>query len=451
MDNSQLINVLDSLFAGQAFLQWLLEFTLKSSAIILITWLIAKRFRLQLSCESQHLLWLNGMLCIALLPVSDVLISNLYSSIHVGAAFGQLVVLPLFNAPGEAAAGSAIDLFLLTYSAVSIVLLMRLALAGTKLAALSQRAKDIKTESLLLRLSVWSNELGIRRTVRLQTSNDISSPISFGLLHPRIIVPEQALLWDSATFDDVLIHELSHIKRLDWPTMLFCQIVTGLVWFNPLVWMARKQVLLAAEETCDRAVLLQGSDGVRYAEDLLRLAKTNPQHQQTVLLAQAMFENSMLSNRIRHILSGAPVARHSRSFALIGCGVLMLALGACSNFALFGTAPEDQDYLPLVATSPQYPTRAAQRDIEGWALVGFTVTPQGTVDADSLHVVDAEPAGIFDQNSLAAAQQFTFQPRIRNGRAIAVPGVQYLFRYELTENSTMANVGRKPPPARSSR
>ena len=33
----------------------------------------------------------------------------------------------------------------------------------------------------------------------------------------------------------------------------------------------------------------------------------------------------------------------------------------------------DGDYLPLVAIAPQYPTRAAQRGIEGWVLVAFTV------------------------------------------------------------------------------
>ena len=32
----------------------------------------------------------------------------------------------------------------------------------------------------------------------------------------------------------------------------------------------------------------------------------------------------------------------------------------------------DGDYLPLVAIAPQYPTRAAQRGIEGWCLVSFT-------------------------------------------------------------------------------
>ena len=54
----------------------------------------------------------------------------------------------------------------------------------------------------------------------------------------------------------------------------------------------------------------------------------------------------------------------------------------------------DGDYLPLVAIAPQYPTRAAQRGIEGWCLVSFTVDGMGNVVEDTITVVDAEPASI---------------------------------------------------------
>ena len=93
----------------------------------------------------------------------------------------------------------------------------------------------------------------------------------------------------------------------------------------------------------------------------------------------------------------------------------------------------DGDYLPLVAIAPQYPTRAAQRGIEGWCLVSFTVDGLGNVVEDSITVVDAEPASIFDRSSIRAATRFKFQPRVVDGQGVEVPGVQYLFRYQLEE------------------
>lgn len=93
----------------------------------------------------------------------------------------------------------------------------------------------------------------------------------------------------------------------------------------------------------------------------------------------------------------------------------------------------DGDYLPLVAIAPQYPTRAAQRGIQGWCLVAFTVDGQGNVIEDTIAVVDAEPANIFDRSSIRAASRFKFQPRVVDGQGVEVPGVQYLFRYQLEE------------------
>lgn len=93
----------------------------------------------------------------------------------------------------------------------------------------------------------------------------------------------------------------------------------------------------------------------------------------------------------------------------------------------------DGDYLPLVAIAPQYPTRAAQRGIQGWCLVSFTVNGQGNVVEDTIEVVDAEPPNIFDRSSIRAAARFKFQPRVVDGQGVDVPGVQYLFRYQLEE------------------
>jgi TonB family protein len=96
--------------------------------------------------------------------------------------------------------------------------------------------------------------------------------------------------------------------------------------------------------------------------------------------------------------------------------------------------PTIEDMLPLVAIAPQYPTRAAQRGIEGWCIVAFTVDGVGNVVKDSITVVDAEPGGMFDRSSIRAAALFKFQPRVVDGRGVSVDDVQYVFRYQLVDN-----------------
>jgi len=101
------------------------------------------------------------------------------------------------------------------------------------------------------------------------------------------------------------------------------------------------------------------------------------------------------------------------------------------NIGAAGLGATDGEMLPLVNIQPTYPTRAAQRGIEGWAQVAFTVTETGGVR--DVVVVDAEPAGMFDQSSISAAERFRFQPRVVNGQPVEVPNVQYVFRYQLEE------------------
>ena len=95
--------------------------------------------------------------------------------------------------------------------------------------------------------------------------------------------------------------------------------------------------------------------------------------------------------------------------------------------------PTVEDYLPLVAIAPNYPTRAAQRGIEGWCLVSFTVDFLGNVIEESITVVDAEPADIFNRSSERAAARFKFQPRLVDGKGVEVANVRYLFRYDLED------------------
>ena len=96
-----------------------------------------------------------------------------------------------------------------------------------------------------------------------------------------------------------------------------------------------------------------------------------------------------------------------------------------------GADIENFELVTLIARPPQYPQRAVQQEIEGWCLVGFTVDGTGNVIEESIVVVDAEPPDIFDLASIRAISRFKFQPRIVDGQGVAVPNMQFLFRYDL--------------------
>lgn len=95
----------------------------------------------------------------------------------------------------------------------------------------------------------------------------------------------------------------------------------------------------------------------------------------------------------------------------------------------FGLSSTDGEYLPIVKVAPLYPPSAQSRGQEGWVLLEFTVTETGAV-RDPV-VIEAEPAGVFDDAAKKAALKFKYKPRVSGGKPIAVPKVQHLITFKL--------------------
>jgi len=90
------------------------------------------------------------------------------------------------------------------------------------------------------------------------------------------------------------------------------------------------------------------------------------------------------------------------------------------------------DYLPIVKVAPIYPNRALTRGIEGFCVVQYTVTSLGTTK-DPVIVESQCTSSLFHRASLNASLKFKYKPRIIDGQAVEVPGVQNKFTYEITE------------------
>lgn len=98
----------------------------------------------------------------------------------------------------------------------------------------------------------------------------------------------------------------------------------------------------------------------------------------------------------------------------------------------FSLGVGEGDYLPIVKVAPIYPNRALTRGIEGFCVVQYTVTRQGTI-RDPIVIESQCTSSLFHRASINAALKFKYKPRIMDGEAVEVPGVQNKFTYEITE------------------
>lgn len=98
--------------------------------------------------------------------------------------------------------------------------------------------------------------------------------------------------------------------------------------------------------------------------------------------------------------------------------------GSVINGVQIGRGAISSNVIPLVRIPPRYPMRAANRRIEGWVKVEFTITEEGTVK-DAV-VVDAQPGKIFNRSALQAIKRWKFKAKIIGGEAFEQRAVQVL-------------------------
>lgn len=90
----------------------------------------------------------------------------------------------------------------------------------------------------------------------------------------------------------------------------------------------------------------------------------------------------------------------------------------------------DGEMIPITKIQAQYPSRALSRGTEGYCTVEFTVTEIGTTE--DIVIADC-PEKVFQSASIKAAGKFKYKPRVVDGTAVRVPGVQNRFIFEMAK------------------
>ena len=120
-------------------------------------------------------------------------------------------------------------------------------------------------------------ELGIKRNIPIRMADDVSSPMLIGVLFPCVYIPSQTVSDDKMRM--ILRHELTHYKRGDLVIKWFAALVNAIHWFNPLCYLACKNLSEACEISCDMAVTQNMSEEEQkvYMQTILELAERKEQ------------------------------------------------------------------------------------------------------------------------------------------------------------------------------
>ena len=293
---------------------------------------------------------------------------------------------------GTVAAATAI------YAVPAAILLFITLVALGRLIALRARADVLVDGHWLSALARAQRRMGFKHGTALLTSNELASPISWGLMRPVILLNDRAVE-AAGEAEAIIAHELAHVARLDWIKLLLARVATALFWFNPLIWMLAREAHQLREEAADDAVLAADIPDTDYAELLVGVAR----HECPCLLLGAHGvapSRSSLARRVARVLDGrsvrGPVARSFAAGVFVGAVAIAAPLAALT-LTPKGTAANAK----LVASSKTsasepgsayYPQESVPADLPSIISSGVAASVQGAVAAINPNAIGPDPA-----------------------------------------------------------
>jgi len=206
----------------------------------------------------------------------------------------------------------------------AVLLLIRLAYLTYGLRRFRRRLSPVDAASVRSLCDGLAREMGVRVPVALYSTQDETTPMTFGWQRPVIVLPE-ALLGDAPALRLTLLHELVHVRRRDYVVGWVVRIVHGLFAVHPGVWVLRRRIDQYREISCDAETLAGGQ--VKAGQYARLLVRFSPLTDVAGPAALRMVEfDSTLKKRITamHNLTQAASSLRLRRWSLPLAGLLLL-------------------------------------------------------------------------------------------------------------------------------
>lgn len=339
-------------------IEWMLQCAAKAAAVLAASGVAAVLLR-RSAAAARHQVWSLGVVGALLMPGLSWLASSLWASPAASGA-ASAATGPSVNAGGSAAvslsqqaalpasAPSWPTIVAAVWALGALVVAMRLLRGHFTARQLANNAAPHRMVACNTALQTAARELKLRKRVTLLRSEQVSSPMTIGVVWPRILLPAAADSWSPERLVSVLLHELGHVRRRDTLVQLVAQVGCALYWFNPLAWLATARLHDEREYACDDLVLATGIRPSSYAGDLLEVARGMAGITYRDPAAICMVERAGPTARLQRILDEAT----PRTPLRVRFQCVALAVTSASTF-LLACAGDHPPAPPTTASAPK--------------------------------------------------------------------------------------------------
>lgn len=180
----------------------------------------------------------------------------------------------------------------------------------------------------------WLAAQRLHRPLEVRQSTLVSSPLTYGVLRPVILLPENMERGDETALTYILTHEYIHIQRFDSVAKLVFAAVLCVHWLNPLAWVMYVLANRDLELSCDERVMdtLGGKEKASYALTLINMEETRSR----CFSPYNHFSKLAIKERIEAIM------KYKKASVLALALAVALVVGATTAFATPATGSQDQ-------------------------------------------------------------------------------------------------------------
>ena len=190
-------------------------------------------------------------------------------------------------------------------------------------------------------LDLYNDELAaakIKRRLPFYVNNQVVSPMLVGIIRPALVIP--VLETSDRELRNILRHELTHYKRLDFIYKWAVQITLCLHWFNPLVRLISHYINQSCELSCDEAVIKHLDEDGRFTYgDALIASLTAKGNYSDFVVSMTMSENgNIVKERLDMIMDYKKKSPFTSGATVILTMLLMCCFAFAGAYAAVATA-----------------------------------------------------------------------------------------------------------------
>lgn len=223
----------------------------------------------------------------------------------------------------------------------------------------------------------WLTAHQISRPLVVRSSDLISSPLTYGILHPVILLPKKLDRNDQAALKYVLTHEYVHIRRFDAITKILFAAVLCIHWFNPLVWVMYVLANRDIELSCDAWVIRMMGEKNRSSYALMLIKMEERRNGMSALCSH--FGKNAITERIEAIM------KFKKATAVAIALALVLVVGATTAFAASSGAWQEFDLEDLNLTEGDIGT-----ETDSMKIIDPTSTQAQIKDTDEMNLTEGK-------------------------------------------------------------